>query len=99
MLRHMVCAIITIAMNYLRAVFWDYPWLASPSELKAFIESHKTHPRVYRWLLRRFLENGRAVDTLRYFAIQEIAACLHDSGLTEYTRKKWQRIIEVYEHP
>jgi hypothetical protein len=85
-------------MNYLRAVFWDYPGLASPPELKTFIENHKTQPRVYRWLLRRFLENGRAVDVLSYFSFQEIASHLPDLRLSPYSRKKWQRIIEVYGH-
>ena len=85
-------------MNTLKAVFWDYPALTSPSKLKAFIISHKAQPRVYRWLLRRFLENGRAVDALDYFTPQEIAAHLPGLGLSSYSRKKWQRIIEVYEH-
>jgi hypothetical protein len=85
-------------MNYLRAVFWDYPGLASPSELKAFIENHKAQPKVFRWLLRRFLENGRAVDALSYFSFQEIASHLPGLTLSSYARKKWQRIIEVYGH-
>ena len=85
-------------MNTLKAVFWDYPELTSPSKLKTFVKSHKTQPRDYRWLLRRFLENGRAVDALSYFTPQEIAAHLPGLGLSSYSRKKWQRIIEVYEH-
>lgn len=83
-------------MNTLKAAFWDYPRLASPSELKAFIEGYKAQPKVIRWLLRRFLEDGRAVDALSYFGLQEIASHLPYLKLSSYSRKKWQRIVEVY---
>jgi len=83
-------------MNTLKAIFWDYPGLASPPELKAFIEDNKTQPRVFRWLLRRFLENGRAVDALSYFNLQEIASQLPGLNLSSYSRRKWLRIVEVY---
>jgi len=83
-------------MNTLEVVFWDYPGLASPPELRAFIEDHKAQPRVFRWLLRRFLENARTVDALSYFSLQEIASYLPGLKLSSYSRKKWQRIIEVY---
>lgn len=86
-------------MNMLKSVFWDYPELTRPSNLRTFLKNHKAQPRVYRWLLRRFLENGRAVDALSYFTPQEIAAHLPGLGLSSYSRKKWQRIIEVYERP
>ena len=85
-------------MNYLKAVFWDYPELASPSGLKGFIENHRAQPRIFRWLLRRFLENGRAVDALRYFSTGEIAAHLPELRLSSYSRKKWIRIIDLYGH-
>lgn len=85
-------------VNTLKAVFWDYPRLASPPDLRAFLEAHKAQPRVYRWMLRRFLEHGRAVDTLSYFSLREIAAALPGLRLSPYSRKKWQRIIEVYGH-
>jgi hypothetical protein len=83
-------------MNTLKAVFWDYPALASPPELKAFIEDNKRQPRVFRWLLRRFLEDGRAVDALSYFGLQEIASHLPNLKLSSYSRRKWQRIIKIY---
>jgi hypothetical protein len=86
------------AMNTLKAVFWDYPRLATPANLKAFVESHKDQPRVYRWLLRRFLEHARPVDTLSYFSIREIAGALPGLRLSPYSRKKWRRIVEVYGH-
>ena len=85
-------------MNTLKAVFWDYPELASPSELKDFIENHRVQPRMIRWLLRRFLENGRVVDVLSYFSTGEIAARLPELSLSSYARKKWSRIIDVYGH-
>ena len=83
-------------MNTLKAVFWDYPELTSPSELKGFMEIHKAQPRIIRWLLRRFLENGRVVDVLTYFSTGEIAAQLPELRLSSYARKKWKRIIDVY---
>jgi hypothetical protein len=86
-------------MNTLKAVFWDYPGLTAPADLKAFVEGHKDHPRIYRWVLRRFLEHGRAVDALSYFSTREIADALPGLRLSPYSRKKWQRIVEVYGHP
>jgi hypothetical protein len=83
-------------MNTLKAVFWDYPALVNPPELDAFLEKHKAQPRVYRWLLRRFLENGRAVDALSYFSVREISDALPGLRLSPYSRRKWQRIVEVY---
>jgi hypothetical protein len=85
-------------MNTLKAVFWDYPGLASPPALSSFLEKHKAQPRVYRWLMRRFLENGRVVDALSYFSVREIADALPGLRLSPYSQKKWQRIVEVYGH-
>jgi len=86
-------------MNTLKAVFWDYPALASPPGLSAFLNKHKAQPRVYRWLLRRFLEHGRAVDVLSYFSVREISDALPGLRLTPYSRKKWRRIVEIYGTP
>jgi len=85
-------------MNALKAVFWDYPALASPPGLRAFMDKHKAQPRVYRWLLSRFLEHGRAVDALGYFSVREISEALPGLRLSAYSRKKWRRIAEVYGH-
>lgn len=85
-------------MNALKAVFWDYPALASPSGLASFLDEHKARPRVYRWLLSRFLEHGRAVDTLHYFSVREISEALPGLRLSPYSMKKWRRIVEVYGH-
>jgi hypothetical protein len=93
------CVIMSSIMNTLKAVFWDYPGLTVPADVKAFVESHKNRPRVHRWVLRRFLEHGRVVDTLSYFSVREIADALPGIKLSAYSRKKWRRIVEVYGHP
>ena len=83
-------------MNYLKAVFWDYPRLTDPEYLHDFIKKNRDSARVYRWLLRRFLENGRVVDTFQYFPLTEIAAHISKLRLSPYSKKKWTRIIEFY---
>ena len=82
-------------MNYLNAVFWDYPRLTKRENLKKYIEENKGMD-VYFWILRRFIENGRVVDTLDYFNLLEISAGLKKMKLSSYNQKKWNRIIEVY---
>jgi hypothetical protein len=47
-------------------------------------------------LLVRFLEYARVVDTLKFFAMEEIAGQLSELKLRPYTRKKWKRMVEVY---
>ncbi len=84
-------------MNYLKAVFWDYPQLANHEQLLIFIRENRKSNRAYKWLLKRFLEHARVVDALKYFSLQEIAGYLPDMNLTPYSRKKWKRVIEVYE--
>ena len=83
-------------MNYLKAVFWDYPRLTYLKYLCEFIKKNRDSSRVYRWLLRRFLENDRVVDTLNYFPLTKIAAKISKLRLTPYSKKKWMRIIEFY---
>jgi hypothetical protein len=83
-------------MNHLEAVFWDYPQLKNETNLKRFIKKSKKSKKSYSWVLRRFLENARVVDTLEYFSLREIADILPEIRLSPYSRKKWKRIIEVY---
>jgi len=83
-------------MNYLKAIFWDYPQLTNHDQLLKFIQECKKSKKVYQWLLKRFLEYARVVDALKYFSLQEIARNLPDLNLTPYSKKKWERIIEVY---
>lgn len=85
-------------MNMLKAVFWDYPRLAEPDILQNYIRLNRANRRVYLWVLRRFLECGRAVDALRFFPLRDISKLLPEIRLSAYSRKKWNRIISVYEH-
>jgi len=51
---------------------------------------------MYLWILRRFLEYGRAVDVLRFFSLDEIAAHRQDLRVSDYANRKWRRLEEVY---
>lgn len=82
-------------MNYLNAVLWDYPKLTDPDYLREFIGTHGNES-TRSWLLTRFLEYARVIDTWKYFSMREIAAHLPELELTPHARKKWKRMIEVY---
>jgi len=82
-------------LNYLKAVFWDYPQFTDKENLKEYLLEGKNSSS-YLWILKRFLEYGRVVDTLTYFKIDEIIQQLPTLNLTPYTYKKWKRISEVY---
>ena len=83
------------SINTLKAIFWDYPQFTDRVQLVAFLKN-KPSVKVRRWILYRFLEHGRVVDTLNYFNLDEIKANLALLKITPYTRKKWQRLIEIY---
>ncbi len=55
----------------LDAVFWDYPKFRDETFLRDYLERNRDNSG-YRWVLARFLERGRVVDTLKFFTIQEI---------------------------
>jgi hypothetical protein len=82
-------------MNYLNAVFWDYPEFTDPDTIRRHL-LEQGNQRLRRWLLKRFLEHGRVVDTLLYFRLDTISQELTRLKLTPYTYRKWKRIIEVY---
>ncbi len=82
-------------MNYLNAVFWDYPEFTNPETIRQHLQK-QGNQRVRHWILRRFLEYGRVVDTFTFFRIETIAQELSQLHLTPYTCKKWKRIVEVY---
>lgn len=82
-------------MNYLKAIFWDYPEFANENNLKKYLHENNGKSG-YLWVLKRFLEHGRVVDTLTYFNINEILELLPTLKLSPYTTKKYKRIIEVY---
>jgi hypothetical protein len=82
-------------MNYLKAVFWDYPQLAREEAIKTALKEQPGSKK-YRWIMSRFLEHGRVVDTFSYFRLREIIEHLPKLKLSPYTLKKWRRLIEVY---
>lgn len=85
-------------MNYLKGVFWEYPQFAKEEYLLQTLKRARSQRDIelYRWIMRKFVEYGRVVDTLRFFSIDEIAEQLTELRLSPYIRKKWQRLIEVY---
>jgi hypothetical protein len=85
-------------MNYLKAAFWDYPQFTEEKTLLTYLQERKD-TSLYFWLMGRFLEYARIVDTLKFFAIDEIAAQLPHLKLRPYTRKKWTRMVEIYGTP
>lgn len=82
-------------MNFLRAVFWDYPQFCSEKNLKRKLKNSRGTD-IYLWIMRRFLEYGRVIDTLKYFSLEEINNYLAELKISSYTQKKWRRVIEVY---
>jgi hypothetical protein len=81
-------------MNYLKAIFWDYPQFTDEDYLLNSIKlANKDR---FNWILYRFLEYGRAIDTLKYFDLEKIKEKLDELKLKPYTKKKWKRLIEVY---
>lgn len=84
-------------MNYLQAVFWDYPAFTHPERIRQCLQE-SGNSKTRRWLLQRFLEHARVVDTLEIFSLESIARELPTLHVQPYTRKKWARILEVYGH-
>lgn len=83
-------------MNYLKAIFWDNPRFTDPEVIHGYLLK-QGNERIRRWMLRRFLEHGRVVDTLQFFDLAAIALELEHLSLKPYTYKKWKRIVEVYD--
>lgn len=84
------------AVNMLNSVFWDYPQYTDPETLRNLIQKS---PDKRRWVLKRFLERARVVDTWKFFSMREIADAIHELNLSPYALKKWTRMIEVYGPP
>lgn len=84
-------------MNYLHAVFWDYPELTDSKILRQCLQQ-AGKPQLRQWILTRFLEHGRVVDTFVFFSLETIVQEFSHLQLTPYTSKKWKRMIEVYGH-
>jgi hypothetical protein len=79
----------------LMAVFWDYPKFRDENHLRQFINDKKGKSAYY-WIMNRFLQYGRVVDTFLFFDVKEISKNLDKMQLSEYAAKKWKRLIEVY---
>ena len=85
-------------MNYLNAVFWDYPDLKDAQALRERIRQ-EGKPQMRQWILTRFLEYGRVVDTFSFFSLETIMQEFPQLHLTPYSARKWKRMIEVYGPP
>ena len=83
------------SINTLKAIFWDYPQFTVQIQLVAYLKNNLS-VKARRWILSRFIEYGRVVDTLTYFKLDEIKANLSILKITPYARNKWQRLIEIY---
>lgn len=77
------------------AVFWDYPKFRDENYLKQFL-NEKKGKSAYQWIMTRFLEYGRIIDTFSLFTIKEISENLSELKLTPHSLKRWKRMIEVY---
>jgi len=84
-------------VNYLKAVFWDYPEFANEEGFKKLlIEKASKDNFIKDWIITRFLEHSRVIDTFKVFKIDEIESRFNELKLRDFTKKKWQRLIEVY---
>lgn len=84
--------------NYLKAVFWDYPNLTDPKKIKKVIAEarQRDEGKTLFWIMARFLEYGRVKDTAQFFRIQEIQDNLPFLKLSQRSKRRWQKLIEVY---
>jgi hypothetical protein len=85
-------------VNTLKSVFWEYPDLANDQNLRRVLQQCRSGSDMglYLWIMRRFLEHGRAVDTLKFFSIEEIGEHIARLRLSDYSSRKWRRLTEVY---
>ena len=82
-------------MNYLKAVFWDYPKLSDSNFLYETLKD-ESNTSLRNWILTRFLEHGRAIDTMNFFSLSELAEKVDVLKLSPYAYRKWKRLIEIY---
>ena len=84
-------------MNYLKAVFWDYPQFTEEEVVKSSLKESKGS-QVFLWIMTRFLEHGRVMDSFRFFKLQEIARIFtktkayftHHEKMAKVDRNIWQ---------
>lgn len=84
--------------SYLKAVFWDYPSLTTPENIKKVLQEarDKNQRETIYWIMTRFLERGRVRDTAIFFRPKEIKESLDSLKLSSRARKRWERLLEVY---
>lgn len=88
-------------MNCLKGVFWDYPQFDTEEKVSQALSESKGQGdiQLYRWIMRRFLECCRVVDTLKLFPVRSMNEHFPVLRLRPDTRQKWDRLIEVYRAP
>lgn len=88
-----------LASNPLRAIFWDQPELTEESAVRDSVDKARTSQErwAWEWILSRFLERGRVIDVRKYFSWSDIRSSLPELKLSPYARKKWTRLLEVYD--
>jgi hypothetical protein len=79
----------------LKRVFWDYDDFQDENKLLQFLKENKHNKFVYLWIMSRFLEYGRVVDTLKIFSLEEIRENIDKLKISERSKKKWKRILEL----
>jgi len=87
-----------MSKNYLKAVFWDYPHLCNPKGVEEVLNEAKLQNdnATIGWIMARFLERGRFKDTASFFRPEEIRESLKFLKISSRTRKRWERLLEVY---
>lgn len=79
----------------LQAVFWDYPEYQDEHYLRQCLTNNSDEKK-RNWFLQRFIENGRVVDTFKFFSLEHIKKQLPKLRVSDYSLKKWKKVIEVY---
>ena len=89
-----------MSINYLKAVFWDYPELCDRKVVEKRLEQarKKNDRETLEWIMARFLERGRFKDTASFFRPEEIKDHLEVLKISSRAKKRWQRFLEVYGH-
>ena len=84
--------------DYLKAVFWDYPNLNAPENIKRVLREvrDKGQEETIFWIMTRFLERGRIRDTAAFFRPKEIKEALDSLKLSPRAKRRWERLLEVY---
>jgi len=87
-----------MSKNYLKAVFWDYPHLCNAKGIEKALKEAKLRndTKTVYWIMARFLERGRFKDTATFFRPKEIRESLKSLKISSRSRKRWERLLEVY---